>query len=357
MRIKNIIIIAIVVALLLFLKSMFFPAQSADGNDSKGGKPGATKMPASNVNVYVLKSEKLSNEVYASGTIIANEEVQLQSEYAGKITQINFEEGSKVSKGQLLVKINDADLQANYKKLQLQLTLSEQKLQRQKQLLTINGISQEEFDITQNQYNSTKADIDFAAAQIAKTEIKAPFDGTVGLKSVSLGAYVSPNTIIASIQQINPVKVDFSVSERYSSLVKKGDKLSFTVEGNNKTFQGQVFAIEPKIDMTTRTVQIRALCPNPNGDIYPGAFARVQLALSDIDAALMIPSEAIIPDLKGKKVFRIKNGQAESVKVITGLRTDEKIQITEGLTVGDTVITSGIMSLKQGSPVKLIKLK
>ena len=355
MKLKNFIVIAIIVCVLLILKHLFFPSISADAVDSKGKQGGP--VAKSNVSAYILKSEKLSNELYASGTIIANEEVQLQPEFSGKITQINFQEGSKVSKGQLLVKINDADLQANYKKLQLQYELADQKLKRQTQLMAINGISQEEFDVSKNQYNSIKADIDFAAAQIAKTEIKAPFDGIIGLKNVSEGAFVSTNTIIAIIQQINPVKIDFAVSERYSSSVKKGDKLSFTIEGNDRTLSGDVFAVEPKIDVSTRTVQIRAVCPNPKGDIYPGAFAKVQLALSDIDSALMIPTEAIIPDLKGKKVYRIKNGQAESVKVTTGLRTDEKVQIITGLSAGDTVITSGIMSLKPGAPVKVTELK
>jgi membrane fusion protein (multidrug efflux system) len=356
MRPKNIIIIAVVICILLIAKHFFFPALSPDAVDLKGGKPSGA-APKSNVSAYVLKSEKLNNEVYASGTIIANEEVQLQPELSGKIIQINFQEGSKVSKGQLLVKINDSDLQASYKKLQLQYALADQKIQRQKQLLAINGISQEEFDISQNQYNAIKADIDFASAQIAKTEIKAPFDGIIGLKNVSEGAFVSTNTVIASVQQIDPVKIDFSVSERYSSLVKKGDKLSFTVEGNDKALAGLVFAIEPKIDLATRTVQIRAICPNPNEVIYPGAFAKVQLQLNDIDSALMVPTEAIIPDLKGKKVYRIKNGQAESVKVITGLRTDEKIQITNGLAAGDTIITRGIMTIKPGASVKITELK
>jgi membrane fusion protein (multidrug efflux system) len=177
------------------------------------------------------------------------------------------------------------------------------------------------------------------------------------LKSVSEGAYVTPSSLIASIQQIDPVKIDFSISERYSSIVKKADKLKFTIEGNKQNYTGQVYAVEPKIDLTTRTLQVRAICPNPKGDIYPGAFARVSLALSDIDSALMIPTEAVIPDLKGKKVFRIKNGQAESVKVITGLRTDAKIQIVEGLSIGDTIITRGIMQLKNGSTVRVTELR
>lgn len=353
MKIKNLLIILFITGVLLVLKFMFFPSSSSK-SEGKQGKPSAT---TSNVSAYLLKTEKLTNEVYASGTIIANEEVQLQPELPGKITQLYFQEGSRVSKGELLVKINDADLQANYKKLQLQLALAEEKLNRQKQLFAINGISQEEFDIAQNQYNTLKTDIDFATVQIAKTEIKAPFDGIIGLKKVSEGAYITPNTIIASIQQVNPVKVDFSISERYMSSIKKGDKIQFTIEGNKQNLNGQIYAIEPKIDLTTRTIQVRAICSNPKGDIFPGAFAHIQLNLNDIDSALMIPTEAIIPILKGVQVYRIKNGQAEPVKVNTGLRTDEKVQITEGLSAGDTIITKGIMQIRPGAAVKIIELK
>ncbi len=356
MRIKGLIIAIVVIGILLSAKFIFFPSESS-APDAKSGKSGGPVGSPSNVTASVIEPEKLSNEVYASGTVMANEEVQLHPELSGKVIQLNFEEGSKVVKGQLLVKINDADVQANYKKLQLQNKLAEEKLNRQKQLLAINGISQEEFDILQNQYDVIKAEMEYVVAQIAKTEIRAPFNGVVGLKSVSEGAYVTPATLIASIQQIDPVKIDFSVSEQYSSLVKKGDRISFSIEGNEEKLTAQVFAFEPKIDMATRTLQVRAICSNPKGAIFPGAFARVQLALHDIDSAMMVPTEAVIPDLKGKKVYRIKNGQAEPVKVITGLRTDEKIQITEGLTFGDTIIVRGIMSLKPGAAVKVTELK
>lgn len=353
MRIRNIIIIIAVIAVLVTIKLLFFPSPSAN---KESGAP-RNKGSKSNVTAMVVKPEKLSNEVFASGTILANEEVQLQPELSGKIVQLNFREGGLVSKGQLLVKINDADLQAQYKKLQLQYALAEERMGRQKQLLSISGISQEEFDVAQNQFNVIKADMDFATAQIAKTEIRAPFSGVIGLKNVSEGSYVTPATIIASIQQIDPVKIDFAVSERYSYLTKKGDKVIFSIEGNKEKLTGEVYAVEPKIDLNTRTLQIRAICPNSKGNIYPGAFARVQLALSDIDSALMIPTECIIPDMKGQKVYRIKNGAAEFARVETGLRTDARIQIMSGISPGDTIITTGLMQLKPGSQVKITELK
>lgn len=352
MRIRNLIILIVLVAALLIAKFVFFPAETQKENSGKSGKDQVV-----NVTAFYIQIQKLNNEVYASGTILANEEVQLQTELSGKIVQLNFKEGGQVSKGQLLVKINDTDLQAQFKKLQLQSNLANEKLKRQEQLLAIKGISQEEFDIAKNQFDVIKADLDNATAQISKTEIRAPFNGIIGLKNVSEGAYVSPATIIATIQQIDPVKVDFSVSEKYASLVKKGDKVSFSVQGSDKKRYAEVMAIEPRIDMATRSLHIRAISANTKEDIYPGAFARVELALADIDSAIMIPTESIVPELKGQKVYRVKNGKAEPVKVITGLRTDKYIQITDGLLAGDTVITSGLMQLKPNGAVKVIELK
>jgi membrane fusion protein (multidrug efflux system) len=357
MKLKNLIIGVIIVAILIGAKFIFFPNKAGQAaNNAVKGKGGSASAP-SNVTACVVKPEKLNNQITASGTIRANEEVQLQPELSGKIVQINFKEGSKVTKGQLLVKINDADLQAQYKKLQLQHTLAEQTMQRQKQLLAINGVSQQEFDLAQSSYNTIKADMDFATAQILKTEIKAPFDGVIGLKNVSEGAFISPTSIIASIQQIDPVKIDFAVPERYSFFLKKNGEVIFNIEGIPGDLKGEIFAIEPKIDMATRTVQVRAICPNSKNNIYPGAFAQVKIKLNDIDAAIMIPTEAIIPDINGQKVFTLKNGKTHYARVETGIRTDAKIQITKGLSVGDTVLTTGIMQLKPDATVIITDLK
>ena len=350
MKLKNLIIAVIVIAILIGMKFIFFPNDSGKPMQAKG-KGGA--MPAS-VTAYIVKAENLTNDILASGTILANEDVQLQPELSGKILQLNFKEGSKVSKGDLLVKINDADFQAQYKKLEIQYSLAEETLKRQKQLLAISGISQQDFDQAQNAVNSIKADMDFATAQILKTEIKAPFNGVIGLKSVSDGAFVSPSTIIASIQQIDPVKVDFSIPERYIYFIQKGATVIFSIEGINQKFKGSVFAIEPKIDLATRTVRVRAICENSKNTIYPGAFANLTVLLDDINNAMLVPTEAIMPDISGQKVFVLKNGKAMYARVETGIRTDSKIQITKGLAVGDTVITTGIMQLKPDSFVKII---
>lgn len=315
-------------------------------------KPGAAAP--SNVTIFIVQTSKFDTKIESAGTTLSNEEVDLKPEASGKITQILFKEGDKVNKGDLLLKLNDADLVATLKKLQLQEKLAADKEARQKKLLAIKGISQEEYDASLNALQSIQADKEVTQAQISKCEIRAPFSGVIGLKSVSEGSYVSPTVKIASMQQIDPIKLDFFIPEKYSPQVHKGEKLHFKIQGLHEPFEGQIFAIEPKIDLATRTLQLRAICPNKEGKILPGSFAKIELVLSESDASILIPTEALVPVLKGQNVYLYKGGKAVSRKVETGARTDTQIEITDGLQAGDTLITTGIMQLKPGALVKIV---
>ncbi|NUM30990.1 MAG: efflux RND transporter periplasmic adaptor subunit [Bacteroidetes bacterium] len=349
---KKTIWIVVVIGVLAAIKLLFISPN--DENEKKSsGKQGFHQE--NSVTVYIVKPQQLSNNVSATGTLIANEEAILTPEISGKVVFLNMKEGKKVSKGELLVKINDTEYRAQLSKIELQIKINEEKLNRQKQLLSIKGISQEDFDITLNMYNSSKADLEFINAQIAKTEIRAPFSGIIGLRYISEGSYVSPTSRIASIQQLNPIKIDFSIPEKYVEIVKVGDIIQFNVEGSNIKHNARVYAIEPKVDLNTRTLQLRAIAEN-NNNLLPGSFAKIDLPLAKIENALMIPTEAIIPVLKGKTVFAYRNGKAEQIKVETGIRTDTKIQIVSGLQIGDSIITTGIMQLRNGSPVKVISI-
>jgi membrane fusion protein (multidrug efflux system) len=215
----------------------------------------------------------------------------------------------------------------------------------------MEGVSQEQYDASLNQLNTLKADRENLIAAIRKREIRAPFDGVIGLRYVSEGGYVSPTTRIASIQKVNPLKVDFAIPEKYSNQVAVGDLVQFTNDETRQKFEGRVYAIEPKIDQTTRTVQLRARCDNTFGRIFPGSYVQIDLRLKRISDALLVPTQAIIPVLKGQTVLVAKNNLALSVPVKTGIRTATSIQILEGLTAGDTVITTGIMQLRPGMPV------
>ncbi len=305
------------------------------------------------VKAHIVSLETLSNSVYTTGTILANEEVELRSEISGKIIKILFKEGSYVNKGDLLIKINDADLQAQLRRAESKVKLSEEKESRQRQLRDGNLISQEEYDNTVGELNVNQADYDLIKAQIDKTEIRAPFGGIVGLRSVSEGSYVTTSTVMARLQNFNNIKVDFSIPEKYSASVKTGDELEFKISGSNRLFQAKVYAIEPKINPGTRTLQIRAICNSSYKELIPGAFANVELNLKQIADAILIPTVSIVPELKGQKVFLYKNGIVNAQNVEIGIREETRVQIISGLQKGDTVITSGILQVKPKSKVKI----
>ncbi|MCZ7609395.1 MAG: efflux RND transporter periplasmic adaptor subunit [Ignavibacterium sp.] len=305
------------------------------------------------VKAHIIKPETVDNKVLTTGTILANEEVELKSEVAGKITKILFNEGSYVNKGDLLVKINDADLQAQLRRAESKVKLAEEKEFRQRQLHDGNLISQEEYDNTVSELNVNKADYDLIKAQIDKTEIRAPFSGTIGLRSVSEGSYLTTATVIATFQNLNIIKVDFSIPEKYSTSVKKGDELDFRISGSATVFKAKIYAIEPKIDPGTRTLKIRAICNSNYSELIPGAFANVELSLKKINDAILVPSVAIVPELKGQKVYLYKNGVVAQQNVEIGIREETSIQIVSGLNAGDTVITSGILQIKPMSKVTI----
>jgi membrane fusion protein, multidrug efflux system len=340
-----------VVAALAFIKIKYFPRDAGlPMAGPGGGAKGST--PTMGVMGYVVKSENLDNGIFATGTVIASEMVDLKPEVAGKIVQLNIAEGKPVSKGQLLIKLNDVDLQATIKKLQTQLLLVEQSEQRLRKLLDIKGVSQDEYDIVINQMNNIKADMEFTQAQIAKTELRAPFSGIIGLKSVSIGSYINATSQVATILVLNPVKIDFTVPEKYANMVRLGDNIAFSVEGEKDKFAGKVYATENQIDPITRTFKIRATAGNPGGKLKAGAFVKVDFSLKDISNALMIPTEAMIPILKGQQIFVAKDGVAKAIKIDVGVRNDAKIQVTSGISAGDTVVVSGLMGIKDGAKIK-----
>lgn len=320
---------------------------------SNNGKKPDNRVP---VNVYIVKSEKLNNRINTSGTIIANEEVELRSEISGKLTKIYFTEGSGVTKNQLLAKINDSELQSQLTKAVLQRKLAEEKELRQRQLKDKNAISQQEYDIALNELNTLKSEEELIKARIEKTEIRAPFEGFIGLKYVSEGSFISSSNIIATLVDVSPLKIDFSIPERYAHLVKKGLKISFSVQGVSNNLEGVVYAAEPRINSVSRTVQIRALYPNNDRKILPGAFADIELMLDETIKGISVPSESIIPELNGQKVFILKNEKVQSVPVEAGIRSTNSLQITKGLSFGDTVITSGLLQIKPGSSVRVMNV-
>ncbi len=346
---KKIIIIAVVILLLLILilpKINFSNGSDATNTDIKK----ATKL---SIDAKIIKPEKLQNKIFTNGTLISNEEVLLRSETSGKVTEISFVEGKRVKKNDLLLKINDNELQATLKKNLIKEELAKDKEFRASQLLDKNLSSQQEYDVALNELNSIKADIEFINAQISKTEIRAPFDGIIGLRSVSIGSYITPQIQIANLQSLNPIKIDFAVPQKYFNEITEGTEIKFKLPSSNKLFNGKVYAVEPKIDQTTRTLQVRAIASNNQGLLTPGAYVEIDIVLSNISNAFLIPSEALVPDIQGEKIFLYKGGKAVPQLVKTGTRTETNIQIISGVELGDTVIVSGIIQLRPNSAVTL----
>jgi membrane fusion protein, multidrug efflux system len=302
---------------------------------------------------FVIIPTHLSELINSTGTLRPDEEVDLAFETSGKIVGINFTEGTRVKKGDLLAKINDRPLQAQLEKLVAQLKMSEAKEFRQRSLLDKDAISQESYDQVQTDVQTINADINLIKAGISETELRAPFDGIIGLRYLSEGSYATSSTKIAKLIKISPIKIEFSIPEKYASEIKIGYPITFTIDGSDKVFNASVYAVDPKIDIETRTIVLRALYPNKDEELKSGRYAGITLQLSQIDNAIAIPTEALIPEMDGEKVFIYKKGKAQSVKVNTGLRTESKIQITDGLKFGDTLITSGIMQLRQNLPIVL----
>ncbi len=312
---------------------------------------GGGVMPPMAVQVHVLKAESLDNTITTTGTLMANEEVDLVSELAGRVTAIGFEEGGHVSAGQVLVRINDDELQAQLRKAEANLKLAKDDEGRKKQLLAVSGISQEQYDAAQAMLAGIQADADDLRARVAKSTIRAPFSGKVGLRSISEGGYVGSNTMIAKLQQTDPMKLEFAVPERYGRIMEPGAAVSFTLEGDTATYTGSVYAVDPSVDATTRTVKVRARSSNKDGRLIPGAFAKVEVRLEKIDDALIVPAEALIPDIQGQKVLVMKGGLVKSARVQLGIRSANSVQLTSGVQPGDTVIVTGLLALRDGAPV------
>jgi membrane fusion protein, multidrug efflux system len=321
-------------------------------------KPNVNRQAATlKVEGVIVKPTILDQTITISGTIMPYEETVLMPEVAGRVVEINLTEGGFAKKRTLLVKLFDGDLQAQLKKSQAQLQLEEQTEKRQSELMKVNGISQLDLDQTILQINSINADIEVLNVLIHKTEVRAPFDGTVGLRNISIGAQVTTATALATIRDVRHLKLDFSVPEKYSSTIKPGFKVKFTVQGSDNKYDATVMATEQGIEADTRNLNGRAIVEGNITKLIPGEFANVELRLSEANDALMVPSEAVIPQAKSKQLIVARNGKASFITVRTGIRNASSVQVISGINPGDTVVTTGILFLKPNAVLKFSKVK
>jgi membrane fusion protein (multidrug efflux system) len=346
----TIIIILFIAGVILYPKVKPFIASKLKKQDLMGA-PMRQSQQKLNAVGYLIVPTYMSVEYKSTGTLRPDEEVDLSFETSGKIVSIFFKEGTHVKKGTLLAKINDRPLQAQLEKLQVQLKMSEEKEFRQRSLLDKDAISKESYDQMLTDVQSLRADINLIKARISETELRAPFDGTVGLRYLSEGSFTTTSTKIVRLIKMSPLKIEFSIPEKYASEIKIGYPIKFMVD--EKTFDASVYAIDPKIDIETRVISIRALYPNKDEELKPGVYTSIILELSKINNAVSIPTEAVISEMDGERVYIYKKGKAQQLKITTGLRTEAKLQVIDGLNFGDTLIVTGIMQLRQNLPIVL----
>lgn len=331
-------------------------ARGGAGAEGRGGRGGRGPSGPISVEAFIVQPQIISERLEVPGTLFPNEETIIKSEVNGRIVEINFQEGTFVQKGALLVKLFDRDLQATYNKLKVQLDIAKKTAERQKELLAINGISQQDYDLLALSVDNLNADIESLKISIGKTEIRAPYTGKIGLRNVSMGAYISSQDIITTLRQVDALKLEFSIPEKYAAEMAKGHKVQFVVDGGRGSHNATVMATEGSVELTTRTLRVRALVTEKSSDLVPGAFARINLQLGQNNGALMIPTQSIIPGARNKQVILAKRDSAFFVTVKTGVRDSSYVEILDGLKRGDTVVTTGIMVVRPKSKINVTKV-
>ena len=323
-------------------------------SNQQGGRQASMPIQAEG---FIVKTRPMSEDLEVPGSLLPFEETAIMPEISGRVVVLNIREGNFVGAGVVLAKLFDGDLQAELQKLKVQLEIAEKTVERYKELLKIQGISQQEYDLAQLQVNNLKADMDIVRVSISKTEIRAPYAGRLGLRNVSLGAYVIPSNVITTIRKVDQLKLEFSVPEKYSNMMTPGSQVRFGLEGEKNKFTAKVLATEASIEANTRTLKVRAVVNGKSANLVPGSFAKVNLQMGREAQSLVIPTQAVIPQARNKRVILYNGGTAKFQIVTTGIRDSAFVQITEGLSAGDTIVTTGLLAIRPDSKVILTKVQ
>jgi len=321
---------------------------------SRGG--GRMQGPVT-VDAFVVTQRSIAEDIEVPGSLLPYEETQIRAEVGGRIVYLDINEGATVQKGKLLVKLFDQDLQAQLKKFEVQLKIKEKTEERSSELLAIQGISQQDYDLSALDVENLRADIEATRIAISKTEIRAPYSGTLGLRNVSMGAYVAPNDVITNIRQVDKLKLEFSIPEKYAKEISTGYVVSFVVDGGRRRHNAKVIATENSVDPTTRTLRVKAEVSEKHPELIPGVFAKVNLQLGKTANALLVPTQSVIPNARNKQVILVKKDSVVFSVVETGIRDSVYIQLLSGVKPGDTVVTTGLMTIRPNSKVKIARLE
>lgn len=316
----------------------------------KGGAPKGSPLM---VEATIVQPKSMENAIQTSGSLLPGEEVMIKAEQSGRILEISFQEGKAVQKGQMLFHIDDREFQAQKQTLKVQLSLAKTQHDRNAELLKMEALSQEQYDASLNKLEELKSEMAVIDAKIDKCQIKAPFSGKAGLRYISPGSYVNAGDNLGGLVQLNPMKLEFEVPEIYASEVKPGLEIKFKIAQSKKEYTGKVYASEQGLNMQSRNLKVRALVENKSEALVPGTFAEVVLELENINEALMIPAEAVVPELNGQKIWVLRSGKVKDIPVQIGKRTSTSVQISEGILAGDTVLTTGLLQVRPGQEVKI----
>lgn len=348
MKKNNIVFLIAVLAIVVLIVIKFLNSEDKNDKKSKQGGPVA-------IDVVIIKEKPFSQIVQTKGSLLANEQVEIRNEVSGKIESINFTEGQFCKKGQLLIKINDDDLRSQLKKTEQSFKLSKDLLERQKAMYDKGGISKSDLDKLQNENDNLNEEVKRLKDAIEKTSVFAPLEGRIGLRNYSIGAYLVANTLITNVVNADPIKIEFSVPEKYANKIKEDSEISFKVAGDTLLYKANVFATDALIDNATRSLKVKAKTNNSKNKLLVGSYASIFYEIKNESASISIPTQAIVPILKGQKVYVVNNGKATEKIVNTGFRSDAEIEITNGLSLGDTVIVNGVVQIKNGASVKINK--
>jgi membrane fusion protein (multidrug efflux system) len=304
------------------------------------------------VETAAVQTAMVSDEVNAVGTLRSNESVIVRPEIAGRIAAIHFDEGEPIERGQPLVSLEDSTHQAELADARASLNFAERTFERLDSLFDQGSVTARERDEARARLERARAAVQLARARLEKTDVNAPFSGNLGLRRVSPGDYVTPGQDMVNIEDIDPVKVDFRIPERFLSSLSVGQRIRVGVDAfPGRGFEGEVYAIDPQIDPAGRSIAIRARIDNPDQVLRPGLFARVRLILDERPEALVVPEQALVPDGEQRYVFRVRDGQARRTEVRIGQRRSGQVEIVDGLAAGDTVVTAGQLKLRDGTPI------
>lgn len=333
-------------------------AQGSDKAAGKGGAAGGRPQRVLKVEGYVAELGSQSKSFKTMATLVPKNSVSLSAATSGRLVSLKAVDGAVVKKGQLLAKIDDSELRAQLKQAESNRMLAEQKEQRIRNLFEKNGATKQDLESVEASLKSAQASVDLIRAQLAKTEVRAPFSGKLGFVEVSVGAWLNSGTPIAELSEIDHLKAKFSLPQRYASVIKVGDKIMLKDAERHVEKEGVVSALDAVISESSRTRRVMVDVDNAKGELIAGSFVSIDVAMESSSVeCFTIPSEALILDREGAYVFVSDKGKAKIKHVQTGLRTPMSVQVLSGLDAGDTVIVSGIVSLRPGADVKIKDLR